>query len=160
MVNEKREQELLNSYIAGIIDARGRFYADIAVNKTASASYSVIVQFSLTGLNDVTDRTIDQWLSENGIFVERTSRGHIKIKDVDKLERLCDLIENYTITLFNDVRLMKTQIIPMLREQKNTTKEGIVEILEPIEKLEGHDENKKYNREFFIEEFDLERPDN
>jgi hypothetical protein len=153
MTESEYEQDLIASYMAGVVDSIGNFSSSTTKNDEVGIGYHLKVRFTLRRAPDTVENMFSEWLTERGIFHD-IHRGVLRVHKKDDLEQLCIILQPFVVETIEDTQLMLEEILPRLRNERHLTEEGLVETMYYTEQLSGKKESKN-TRESLITEFGL-----
>lgn len=144
---------MINSYIGGVIDAAGYFYVTARRDETHRLGYSFRTELRVMGLDDQTESTLLGWMGDVGVFP--STSGGIVVTKYDDIELLCEILFDYVITLGHDIEIVYEEIIPRVRNDLHKTESGLIELMEFADKINTR-RDVKYSAEFFRDKFGVE----
>ena len=84
-------------------------------------------------------------------------RLNIQFESANSVERFIGIVGGDTTYLYNLCELFYSQLIPAIKDQYHTTKEGFVDIVRVYEEVAPERPRAKYTTEYFQKEWDLEK---
>jgi len=127
-------------YIAGAFDSVGTLSAKIQEDDRRSVGHQFQPKLTLSRpkSREVVFGMLDEYATESGAkyhIEEMENSLRLVINDAQSIERFLTPITPGIVQQEREVEIMLEEIIPALKEDKHTTKEGFVEIMESVDEL-------------------------
>lgn len=153
------DNELIRAYVAGVLDSR----SSIRVNVRKEDSYSLgfVIQPTIEVRRNRPElvELLAMWGDSIGIQSQYGEDGkgyRWTVNRREDVKTVLELLEPFLLVQDNVAGIILDEIIPRLDEQKHTTKEGFMELMEYVEAARETIESPgstKYNRAFFEKEW-------
>jgi hypothetical protein len=153
------EEELYEDlYVSGIVDSKGEFRVEVSKSEQAAQGYRITPKFMLHTDRALLVQFLDDWFLNRGIFANIEERDksayRISIKRNEHIERMIDVLSPHLIATADDARKVFEIILPNL-EEALSDKEVFIELVEVIETMDSFNPQRKYDSEYFRDEWDL-----
>ena len=155
------QEPIDQEYVAGFFDGDGLVQLDVNKGKTYKIGHEVTPRIKITNARGDVIEEIKKWCKSHGIVAHTRvdKRGHrlrpLKILTINRLEsvkKFCMLIYPYLRVKREQVRILLFEIIPRLERGRHKTKEGFIEVMEFVDRvnsLKGGRRRNKYTADYF-----------
>lgn len=152
--------DLVNAYIAGVIDKSRAIRCTIEKDADTRAGYRIIPKLELRTSERELANIVLNWLNELGIFTNMETRGEkspeflISVNRRAHVETALKHLFPYLIVQQNEAEILLEEVIPRLNEDSVLTEDRFIEVVGYVDMLSDKGRMKrKYDSEYFREEF-------
>lgn len=165
MSSDDEEDDFVNVYIAGVFDAEQAVRCIVTKDSSSLLGYRILPKVELTTKSRELAHVVINWLRGFGVHTDFEKRGTNTPSYMISIERRGDVvtilqrIRPYLIVQDRDADLVLEEIVPRI-EGGVRNEEEFVEILEYADSMsQAGAKHKKYDAEYFREEWGLEEGD-
>lgn len=152
--------DLVNAYIAGILDAEGSIRVGVASDDSYKLGYAIRPKILVRNTSEQLVKVFANWCAENGITAKvRQVAGNentfeARVTRQDDVQLLLELMYPYVLVQQDDIEILRDEIFPRLDRNEHSSPEGFIELMGYVDQI-ASDRARKYDRDFFIEKFDV-----